>query len=291
MARYRFNWQNLPAEVLDAIINALGLETDGVETLRKWYGARPKADFVAEVWPVLLRLWLPNDPEASRDVATACAAAKLGNFHLPLATPEQQLAYLGTCRNAATLRAIVLERFITAGEPAEVPTPSQRETAADTPPTRDAESPSRSEQPASLAAFVEETIRTGLGLAEVERDEDGDIPLVLGSAVCFVRTESYEDLPDWVLLFAPLVQGVNVSPELYESLNEINLQLPLGRVTLSGDQVTLETSLLADALSPKELLWAVDFVANAANHFDTLLVRRHGGDTFLAHDQEDEVDV
>jgi hypothetical protein len=278
MARYRFDWENLPAELLDAIVTALGLETGGVETLRKRYGARPKADFVSELWQVLQRAWLPNDPEALRDVSTACAAAKLGSFEMPLAAPDQQLAYLGTCRNAATLRAIVLQRFITAGEPAAVPTPSQRETAADIP-------------PASLAEFVEETIRTGLGLAEVERDEDGDIPLFLGSAVCFVRTESYEDLPDWVLLFAPLVQGINVSPELYESLNEINLQLPLGRVTLSGDQVTFETALLADALSPKELLWAANFAANAANHFGTLLVTRYGGQTFSGDDEKEGVDV
>lgn len=57
------------------------------------------------------------------------------------------------------------------------------------------------------------------------------------------------------------------------AVNAINLELTLATATVSADgsPVVLTAHLLASSLTPPDFLFALDFMAQAADHFDTLL--------------------
>ncbi|MBK9178834.1 MAG: YbjN domain-containing protein [Acidimicrobiales bacterium] len=119
------------------------------------------------------------------------------------------------------------------------------------------------------------------GLEALSRSPDGDIPIPRGTSLTWVRVEDGE-FP-FLHLYAPLVVGVDRSPELYEAVNRVNLQVPMAKAMVVGDGATviLAADLPADARSESELLFAVDLLTRAADHFDTALQERFGGATSL----------
>lgn len=116
MPRYRFRWENLDPSLLEALCPDARDVEGRVERLRATYGARPKADFVAEVWPVLRDRWLPADEQRLATVVQALRGAGLGRTDIDVTTPQGCATYLQSCRNAASLRSIVLAEVIRAGE-------------------------------------------------------------------------------------------------------------------------------------------------------------------------------
>jgi hypothetical protein len=290
MARYRFNWENLPAGLLRALAQEEGLDGPPAAALREAYGARPKLAFVGAMWPVLLEVRLPRAREARQAIVEELQKRKLGDYDVRLKSAAEQLGYLRTCRNAATLRETVLTQLILAGEADLAPVPKAKPAPPDSPrPRVEADDESDTGGP-SLTEFVDQTLRSILGVSELQRDDDGDVPVRAGSSMCFVRVIEHSDQPSRVVLICPLVSGVEHSADLYESLNEINLQLTVGRVVLTDNGVVLEIELLADTISPQELNWALDAAMSAANYFDTKLVARFGGSTFF-DEEGDSVEV
>lgn len=138
----------------------------------------------------------------------------------------------------------------------------------------------------TLDDFVAEAIKTGFKLKDVYRDEDGDIPIGYGSTVVFVRPHE-EDSP-YLYVWALLLREFDLSPAVYEAINAINNEIPFARVVLNEDPrlITLEAWLLVDSLSRDEVMFAVEFVGDAADHFDTLLQQRFGG--YLADEDDDD---
>jgi len=143
-----------------------------------------------------------------------------------------------------------------------------------------------SEECLTLDDFVSEAIKTGFKLKDVRHDEDGDIPIGYGSTVVYVRPHE-EDSP-FLYMWAPLLREFDVSPAVYEAINAINGEMPFARVILSDDPkiISLEVWLLVDSLSRDEVMFAVEFVGDAADHFDTLLQQRFGG--YLADEDFDD---
>lgn len=288
MARYRFNWENLPSSLLLALKNRLRLEGPPAAALRDVYGARPKERFIADAWPTLLEAWLPREGGARVAIVEQLQARGLGAAGSPAKTTAQQLDYLRSCRNSTTLRHIVLTQLILAGEADLAPVPTTKP-VPDTSPQPRVEIPSEDgadHEVHTLANFVDETLRSILGLSELRRDDDGDIPIRTGSAMCYVRVRDHHDQPSQVILISPLVHQMTKSPDLLDSINEINLQLTLGRVIFAEDRVVLEAELLADTLSPQELQWALDYVTSAADYFDDKLVSRFGGVTMFPEEEQ-----
>ena len=118
MPRYRFNWDNVDQEVLEMLCQGEDLEgLTPAESMRVTDGARPTEAFVADHWEILREEWLPGASESRVTIATTLQAWGLGDTTLPLATEEDQIAYLRTCRNSASLRRLVLAEFIAIGEP------------------------------------------------------------------------------------------------------------------------------------------------------------------------------
>ncbi len=111
MPKYRFRWEALPPDTLAEITDTLGLEGDPVTALRRGYGARPTTQFVRELWPQLRDGWLTRDDYLREWVVEQLRSARLGDPSL-----DDDMVYLRSCRNAETLRQIVLAAFHIAGD-------------------------------------------------------------------------------------------------------------------------------------------------------------------------------
>jgi hypothetical protein len=290
MPRYRFSWGNFSPSLLKKLTAALKLDGKPEDALRKRYGARPKTDFIKDAWPTLSAAWLSADSASRRSVVEKLRAAGLGDKGIRANSRQGQLEYLSSCRNTRQLRDIVLTAFLTAGEPAQMRTRSRSaspETGTRTGAT-DTHKPKQGEPGADSIANLNEwvvaTLKDAYGLSDVYRDQDGDIPLPRGSSVLFIRPHA-EDSP-FLEIFAPLLAGFELTPDVYEAVNAINAQVPMAKATFfpESKQIILSAQLLADTLSSTELLFSLDLISDAADHFDTMLQKRFGGQTM----QEDD---
>jgi len=126
--RYRFRWENLPTDLLDALVGALHLDGDDpAAVLAARYGVRPKVDLVRDAWPVLRDTWLAHSAMSRRAVVRVLRAHKLGDRTIDVSTVRGQNAYLHTCRNSNPLRTIVLDQLVHTGE-TSLPLPKRRRT-------------------------------------------------------------------------------------------------------------------------------------------------------------------
>lgn len=139
MPRYRFHWSNVPRPVLDALT---GPDTppgsDPVEVLTGRYGARPKAAFVADLWPVLREDWLAFDESARRAVVDALRSRGLGDSGIEVGDRDSDREYLRSVRNNTSLREIVVERFWLLGEHSDHSAATEGSSTQDRPTTADA---------------------------------------------------------------------------------------------------------------------------------------------------------
>ncbi|OMC38986.1 hypothetical protein A5740_02795 [Mycobacterium sp. GA-1841] len=143
-----------------------------------------------------------------------------------------------------------------------------------------------------LNEWLESTLKRELKLDEIERDEDGDIPIPCGSAVVFVRAID-EESPR-IEIFAPLLGDFAMRPEVYEAVNAINRKTPFAKATVDPElpQILLSAELfIFDELSSDQLMATIDLIADRADHYDTLLQKRFGGTTMIDDDIDDEFDV
>ena len=119
MPSYRFRWEQLPSRLTRRLASDLQLDGVPAAALRKAYGARPGEDFVRDAWPLLRDHWLAKDRAARRVVMTMLRERRLGNMDLPVGNRQEQIDYLRSCRNSATLRQVVIDEFRAAGSTAD----------------------------------------------------------------------------------------------------------------------------------------------------------------------------
>jgi Putative bacterial sensory transduction regulator len=307
MPRYRFAWSNFPPQLLKKLGAALALDGDPANALRRRFGARPKPAFVQETWPTLLEAWLPTDSSSRQFVAEELHALGLGRPEMSIRSKQGQMDYLRSCRNAPSLREYVLAAFLVAGETTQIEAPPVRDLEPsvqepprqgavdgrrDAPPPRpDRPSEDSGEEAPSLNDWVIATLKEAYELPEVFRDADGDIPLPRGSSMLYIR--AHDGQSPFLEIFSQLIHGFRMSPEVYEAVNAINAQLRMAKAVVAGDGalVVLSLELLTDTLSASELLFAIDLLGGAADHFDTLLQKRFGGTTQLTDDDDEGFDV
>ena len=194
---------NVPPEVLGALEDQLGTSESPVDALRRVYGARPKAEFIAEQWSVLLESWLPRAADSLEVIMGELRARNVGQADMKAETVEEQIEYLRTCRNTSGLRQVVLAE-IRSGESDFRPMPTMKAAPDNAPSVRvdvESEAPSG---PGSLTQSFEETLKAILEVSELARDDDGDIPIRQGSAMCYVRVEKGMTSRRWSSSSAPL---------------------------------------------------------------------------------------
>jgi hypothetical protein len=310
MPRYRFAWTNFRGGLLKALAVSGGLEGEPAEALRRRYGARPKPAFIQDMWPTLLDAWLPTDHDSRSALAEALREFRLGQLDIDIRGKQGQLDYLRTCRNAPRLREVTLSVFLAAGERPQgatgtekVRVPPVRQVAevstansAQGPDSPQRRSPSGEQQTSTsgsddLNAWVEAVLCKTQGWDEVKRDAEGDIPIPRGSAVMFVR--QHDGRSPFLEVFAPLLRGFHMSPEVYEAVNAINASVAMAKAMVvgNGQTILLSAEVPVATLSSSEFMFALDLVSNAADHFDTMLQKRFGGQTLLKDDYSDSTDV
>ena len=127
---------------------------------------------------------------------------------------------------------------------------------------------------AAMAGFLELALRQFLGQEELVRDEDGDIPIRVGSVMMFVRPVN--GAPPLVQLFAPMLADVDVTPALLEAINEINRRILFGRLFWTHRGVVAAMELTGVGLSAEQVAFACVQLGNLADHLDDELRDRFG---------------
>ena len=101
-----------------------------------------------------------------------------------------------------------------------------------------------------------------------------------GSAVVFIKVESWLNDHAVVELLCHVLKGLERSPELLEKLDELNRGLFFGKAYTHDHGVWLAHNLLGDHLDPEELLAALGLLARVADRIDDELKGRFGGQRF-----------
>lgn len=290
MPRYRFKWENLPKQLLQALGSGLQLKGEPAQLLSQKYGTRPKESFVQDAWPILLEEWLQTDSVSLGSLAKSLRSRNLGQSGI-----TDDYEYLKTCKNTANLRHEVLCILLTKGElsdSSEQPTETRNNPKATT--ADNTVEGYKWQRPKSLdkATLMEFALEAVSCLYNVDKkiiyiDTDGDILAPSGSAAVFLS--AIEDREFRV--FSPMVQNVNVCDDLFRVLNEINAKLRHGRIFCIGDQVILEEILDAGHASLYTLGFIVGTIGNIADFYDHKIQDRFGGSLFLRERAEDEINV
>ena len=124
--------------------------------------------------------------------------------------------------------------------------------------------------------FVEQTLVAILG-DRAQRVDDQLISAQHGSSRILVRLLDGDE--PRLQFFSPMLHDVPSSPELLETLNELDARLPYVKVFWLEGDVMIATELLAESVDRDSIGNALVVVADAADHFDDELKERFGGET------------
>lgn len=129
------------------------------------------------------------------------------------------------------------------------------------------------------AAALQAALTEFIAGADLVPDQDGDIPIRIGSALMFVRPVAGR--PPLLQVFSPLVSGVDLTPALVEALNDINRNILFGRVFWTEREVVVSMELTAVGISASQIAFACVQLGNLADHLDDVLRGRFGGRTMF----------
>jgi Putative bacterial sensory transduction regulator len=132
-------------------------------------------------------------------------------------------------------------------------------------------------EPDEAVASLEAALSEFVSGADLVPDRDGDLPIRVGSALMFVRP--VPGRPPLLQLFSPLVSGVDMTPALLESLNEINRNILFGRVFWADRDIVVSMELTAVGISAQQIAFGCVQLGNLADHLDDVLRGRFGGRT------------
>lgn len=110
------------------------------------------------------------------------------------------------------------------------------------------------------------------------RDDDGDVPIRVGSAVVFVRNQW--PMPS-VQLFAEMVVEIDSPDAAVHELAALNHDIDGVKFALHGDRVIASVDLLAAPFAAEHLQMLVAHLCDVVSRHDAALARRVGGRTFL----------
>ncbi len=287
MPRFRFQWDNIDANLREILANILHLQGVDAAHFVNRFGKRPNQEFIQAAWPLLLDHWLLIDKNAAHRIAEALQMRQVGD-----ASISDDMIYLRSCRNSAGLRDVVLIEFIALGERNETgvrlpespaPVPDDTATGVSIPVI------SRNDNPVDvLRQFVLQTLASHFEKNAITIDEDGDIIMPAGSAVLCVTVAPD---PLIVRVYAVLIKNVVCSAELYETLNHINAVLQIGRMFEKDGLIILESSIFPYALNEQSLFNVVMQVQFLADQYDDRLHATFGGELFGTSLSDDVIDV
>lgn len=136
---------------------------------------------------------------------------------------------------------------------------------------------------AMIRPYVEQQLAALLGLEQLQKTPDGDVPVVRGDNVTFVRVFDIPAGPV-VRFFAPFLTGVETSPELIGRLNDLNVQAPFVRFLWTNGNIICSMDLAADNLAKEAIGQALGAVAGFADQAAAALEKDFGGQRMVKHD-------
>jgi hypothetical protein len=114
----------------------------------------------------------------------------------------------------------------------------------------------------------------------VKHDSDGDVPIVLGESMLFIRVSHEEPM---IELFADLVIGVEDREAAAREVALLNRNLLFGTVVLRDDDtIALRHFLCATPFVPRQFRAVLDRVVSDLDRNAADLVARVGGERFLS---------
>lgn len=128
-------------------------------------------------------------------------------------------------------------------------------------------------------SHLETLIERITGVDRAVPDRDGDYLIRTQSAGFYARVDG-ADSPIF-RVFSIVVDQVDKSPELFETLNDINAQLAFLRSMWIRGQVLIEGEMLALSAELADFDEVCRRVALATDRFGPELVARHGGKLFF----------
>ncbi len=128
-----------------------------------------------------------------------------------------------------------------------------------------------------LVDVVDATLTEVIGQAP-SKDEDGDVPIVCGESVVFVRVRA--DIAVVEVFSEVVVDVVNTQAALFE-LNILNRDSPGPTFALRRDRVVVRSQIAGNPILPAELRRVVDAMCATVDQIAQDLVARIGGHTFL----------
>lgn len=336
MPRYRFSWANLPEDLLSELAETLEVETHGdvANTLGEIYGARPQDEFIEDTWDLLREVWLPKDDEARAEIAATLRERGLGDSSIsdeveylrscrntinlrrvvlpvfislgeasPLArnqsaptesTSEKDGGITSKSRSPRSTNRVGLpKKSASKGLPTGLRGGNQEQDDADD----DALQEEVGNPVEHFRQWLLENVRTITKSEHLEPDEDGDIPVDVGSARTYVSPRmTHVDAKNKALsldIYSILVHGIEKSPDLLLALNRINCETPFVKAKYEeGErQVVLHHELMADSLSRERLAKHLRMIALMADALDTEMQRQFGGDLHNIDMRSDVQDV
>lgn len=235
-------------------------------------------------WPILLDHWLTYYAIHAARVALA-----LRNHHLGDPSVIDDVSYLHTCRNTRRLREVVLREFIDFGEhPAHIEFSTSNRSLKPQSEGTSVQSNAEVSPVDVLRRHVYLLIQTHFPKNHTTRTADGSVLMAYGSSVLCVSIASD---PITVRVSANLLTQVVPTAQLYETLNHINHELPLGRMYAVNNLVVLEASIPPIAIEEKMLLYTIANLAHIADIYDDRLQRSFGGDVSGIAVAGDVIDV
>lgn len=128
-----------------------------------------------------------------------------------------------------------------------------------------------------LQRRVVRLIEDHVGVSASSNLLDEPIGLRAGSAGVYLRLLDGE--PPVLRVFSPMLNDVDIVPDLLEELNQLNGQHIQVRLFARDRTVFAAAELVATTLDPEEVVAACDAVSSVADHYDDLLQARFGGTT------------
>ena len=135
-----------------------------------------------------------------------------------------------------------------------------------------------------IRPYVEQQVAAILGIEQLKKDDDGDIPVVSGSCVTFISVVDGPTGP-MVRFVAPLLHEVKKSPELLERLNQMNTTSPYVRFFWVDEEVLCAMDIAGEDVQRDEIGNALGAVSWHADNFDDALQKDFGGKRMIEPDE------
>ena len=317
------------AETLD-----IATHGDTAIALREIYGARPQEEFIEDTWELLREVWLAEDHEARGEIVATLRERGLGENSFtdergylrscrntvnlrrvvlpvfislgegsPLAKNQTAPTDSNTDNGATNsdessprhrLKEIGLPKKTSSKGLPKTSAASNADDEADTEPPDLPEDEEISNPVEHFRKWILENVREITKRDNLEADDDGDVPVDVGSARTYVSPRLIQvDAKNKALsldIYSILLQDVDKTPDLLQAINRINCDTPFVKAKYeeADKQVVLHHELLADALTSKKLSKHLGMIAFMADALDTELQRQFGGET---HDVDNRSDV